>query len=173
MSWPGRSGLTFHNLENGLCLLRVRAHGHRDLATVVGHAATVSPGEWITASGEWVSDHTHGQQFRARPIRTAAPSSVEGIEKYPGLGMKGASPTRACARSHGKCSAPRHGRSGSEAPAAWRASRPRAVALDARQWRGGLGSTLRPGRQQMSDNHGELAIGLARAASGSGRREPE
>ena len=112
MSWPGRSGLTFHNLENGLCLLRVRAHGHRDLATVVGHAATVSPGEWITASGEWVSDHTHGQQFRARPIRTAAPSSVEGIENYSGLGMKGASPTRACARSHGKCSAPRHGRSG-------------------------------------------------------------
>ncbi len=37
--------------------------------------------------GEWVNDRTHGQQFRARFIRTAAPSSVEGIEKYLGSGM--------------------------------------------------------------------------------------
>ena len=44
-------------------MLRTRARGHRELVTVVGHAATVSPGEWITASGEWVNDRTHGQQF--------------------------------------------------------------------------------------------------------------
>ena len=79
--------VTFHNPENGFCVLRTRARGHRDLVTVVGHAATVSPGEWITASGEWVNDRTHGQQFRARFIRTAEPSSVEGIEKYLGSGM--------------------------------------------------------------------------------------
>ena len=68
-------------------MLRTRARGHRDLVTVVGHAATVAPGEWITASGEWVNDRTHGQQFKARFIRTAEPSSVEGIEKYLGSGM--------------------------------------------------------------------------------------
>ena len=68
-------------------MLRTRARGHRDLVTVVGHAAMVAPGEWITASGEWVNDRTHGQQFKARFIRTAAPSSVEGIEKYLGSGM--------------------------------------------------------------------------------------
>ena len=79
--------VTFHNPENGFCVLRTRARGHRELVTVVGHAATVSPGEWITVSGEWVNDRTHGQQFRARFIRTAAPSSVEGIEKYLGSGM--------------------------------------------------------------------------------------
>ncbi len=79
--------VTFHNPENGFCVLRVKARGHRDLVTVVGHAAAVSAGEWITASGEWVNDRTHGQQFRARFIRTAAPSSVEGIEKYLGSGM--------------------------------------------------------------------------------------
>ena len=79
--------VTFHNPENGFCVLRTRARGHRDLVTVVGHAAAVAPGEWITASGEWVNDRTHGQQFRARFIRTAAPSSVEGIEKYLGSGM--------------------------------------------------------------------------------------
>ena len=46
--------VTFHNPENGFCVLRTRARGHRDLVTVVGHAAMVAPGEWITASGEWV-----------------------------------------------------------------------------------------------------------------------
>ena len=79
--------VTFHNPENSFCLLRIRARGHRVLVTVVRHAATVSPGEWITASGEWVNDRTHGKQFRARSIRTAAPSSVERIEKYLGSGM--------------------------------------------------------------------------------------
>ena len=46
--------VTFHNPENGFCVLRTKARGQRDLVTVVRHAAMVSPGEWITASGEWV-----------------------------------------------------------------------------------------------------------------------
>jgi exodeoxyribonuclease V alpha subunit len=49
---------------------------------VVGHAATISAGEWITASGEWVNDRTHGQQFKARFLRTSPPTSADGIEKY-------------------------------------------------------------------------------------------
>jgi exodeoxyribonuclease V alpha subunit len=32
--------VTFHNAENGFCVLRAKARGHRDLVTVVGHAAT-------------------------------------------------------------------------------------------------------------------------------------
>ena len=79
--------VTFHNAENGFCVLRIKARGHRDLVTVVGHAATISAGEWATASGEWVNDRTHGQQFKARFIRTSAPTSVDGIEKYLGSGM--------------------------------------------------------------------------------------
>src|SRR6202044_1404966 len=74
--------VTFHNDENGFCVLRAKARGHRDLVTVVGHAATISAGEWITASGEWVNDRTHGQQFRGRFLRTSPPSSADGIEKY-------------------------------------------------------------------------------------------
>ena len=42
--------VTFHNAENGFCVLRAKARGHRDLVTVVGHAAIISAGEWITAS---------------------------------------------------------------------------------------------------------------------------
>src|ERR1700737_4601140 len=79
--------VTFHNSENGFCVLRAKARGHRDLVTVIGHAATISAGEGITASGEWVNDHTHGQQFKARFMRTSAPTSIDGIEKYLGSGM--------------------------------------------------------------------------------------
>jgi exodeoxyribonuclease V alpha subunit len=78
--------VTFHNAENSFCVLRAKARGHRDLVTVVGHAATISAGEWITASGEWINDRTHGQQFKARFLKTSAPSSIDGIEKYLGSG---------------------------------------------------------------------------------------
>ena len=79
--------VTYHNAENGFCVLRVKARGHRDLVTAVGHAATISAGEWITASGEWVNDRTHGQQFKARFLRSSAPTSTDGIEKYLASGM--------------------------------------------------------------------------------------
>jgi exodeoxyribonuclease V alpha subunit len=79
--------VTFHNAENGFCVLRARARGHRDLATMIGHAAVISAGEWITASGEWINDRAHGQQFKARFLKTSAPSSIDGIEKYLGSGM--------------------------------------------------------------------------------------
>ena len=79
--------VTFHNDENGFCVLRVKARAHRELITVVGQAAAISAGEWITASGEWVNDRTHGQQFKARFLKTSAPTSLDGIEKYLGSGM--------------------------------------------------------------------------------------
>ena len=79
--------VTYHNPENGFCVLRIKARGHRDLVTAVGHAATIAAGEWITAAGEWVNDRTHGQQFKSRFMRTSAPTTTEGIEKYLGSGM--------------------------------------------------------------------------------------
>src|SRR6476469_4431925 len=79
--------VTFHTTENGFCVLRARARGHRDLVTVVGHAATISAGERITASGEWINDRIHGQQFKARFLKTSAPTSIDGIERYLGSGM--------------------------------------------------------------------------------------
>ena len=79
--------VTFHNDDNGFCVLSAKARGHRDLVTVVGHAAVISAGEWVTASGEWINDRTHGHQFKARFMRTSAPTSIDGIEKYLGSGM--------------------------------------------------------------------------------------
>src|SRR5256886_2738839 len=79
--------VTYQNAENGFCVLRVRARGQREPVTLVGHAAAISAGEWITAAGHWVNDRTHGQQFKARFLKTSAPTSVEGIEKYLASGM--------------------------------------------------------------------------------------
>src|ERR671919_3100162 len=79
--------VTFHDADNGFCVLRVKSRGHRDLVTVVGHAAAISAGEWVTASGEWVNDRTHGQQLKARFLRSSPPTSVEGIETYLSSGM--------------------------------------------------------------------------------------
>lgn len=79
--------VTYHNGDNGFCVLRIKARGHRDLVTVVGHAATIAAGEWVTASGEWINDRNHGQQFKTRFMRTSAPTSIDGIEKYLGSGM--------------------------------------------------------------------------------------
>lgn len=79
--------VTFHSQETGFCVLRVKARGHRDLVTTVGHAAMISAGEWITASGVWLNDRNHGLQFKAHFLKTSAPSTIEGIEKYLGSGM--------------------------------------------------------------------------------------
>lgn len=79
--------VTFHNAENGFCVLRIKARGHRDLITVVGHAASISAGEFVQATGSWNNDRTHGLQFKADFLRTTMPTTAEGIEKYLGSGM--------------------------------------------------------------------------------------
>jgi exodeoxyribonuclease V alpha subunit len=79
--------VTYQNAENGFCVVRVRVRGRCELITLVGHAAAIAAGEWITATGEWVNDRTHGQQFKARFLRTSPPTSADGIEKYLSSGM--------------------------------------------------------------------------------------
>ena len=79
--------VTFHNAENGFCVLRVKARGQRELITVVGHAATIAAGEFVQLSGSWVNDRTHGLQFRAGFLKASPPTTLEGIERYLGSGM--------------------------------------------------------------------------------------
>jgi exodeoxyribonuclease V alpha subunit len=79
--------VTFHNEENGFAVLKVKARGKRDLVTVVGHAASISAGEFIHAVGVSATDRTHGLQFKADLLKTTPPTTSEGIEKYLGSGM--------------------------------------------------------------------------------------
>ncbi len=79
--------ITFHNLDTGYCVLRVRARGHRDLVTVVGHGQQLVAGEYVEAGGSWVTDRQHGLQFKADALKTTPPHTAEGIVKYLGSGL--------------------------------------------------------------------------------------
>jgi len=88
--------VSFHNEENGFAVLRVKVKGRRDLITVVGNLPSVSAGEWLTAEGAWVQDREFGLQLQAHLLKSAPPSTREGIEKYLGSGMiKGIGPVYA------------------------------------------------------------------------------
>ena len=85
--------VTFHSPESGFCVLQVKVRGQRELVTVVGSAATITPGEYVECTGAWANDRQHGRQFKSRQLRVIPPSTLEGIEKYLGSGMvKGIGP---------------------------------------------------------------------------------
>ena len=88
--------VTFHNEQNGYCVLRLKVKGERELVTLIGHAPAVSPGEYASASGHWVTDREHGRQFRAVFVKISPPTTLTGIERYLGSGMvKGIGPVYA------------------------------------------------------------------------------
>src|SRR5262245_22186396 len=88
--------VTFHNVDNGFCVLRLQVRGKKYLTTVIGHTPSISPGEYVTARGAWQTDREHGLQFNAHYLKVAPPTTLEGIEKYLGSGMiKGIGPVYA------------------------------------------------------------------------------
>jgi exodeoxyribonuclease V alpha subunit len=85
--------VTFHSEESGFCVIRIKVKGKRELVTVIGSAATITPGEFVECVGTWHNDKTHGLQFKTTHLKTVPPSTLEGIEKYLGSGMvKGIGP---------------------------------------------------------------------------------
>lgn len=85
--------ITFHNPDNGYCVLRAKVRGQRDLVTIIGHSPAIGAGEHVEVAGIWVNDRNHGLQFKADTIRTTVPTTLEGLEKYLGSGMiKGIGP---------------------------------------------------------------------------------
>ena len=74
--------VTYHNLENGFAVLKVKIRGRQDLVTVVGSTTSVTAGEHLEATGRWLIDRQHGQQFKADELKTAHPASADGIERY-------------------------------------------------------------------------------------------
>ncbi len=88
--------VTYHNPDNGFCVLRVQVKGKKELFTVIGNASTISAGEFVQASGQWIHDRHHGLQFKAQFLTATAPTTLEGIEKYLGSGLiKGIGPVYA------------------------------------------------------------------------------
>jgi ATP-dependent exoDNAse (exonuclease V) alpha subunit len=88
--------VTFHNEENGFCVLRVKTPGRREETTVIGSLPSVTAGEWLVAEGWWVRDKEHGLQFKASMTKTVPPTTVAGIERYLSSGLvKGIGPVLA------------------------------------------------------------------------------
>ena len=84
--------ITFHNPDNGFCVLKVAVQGRPELATIIGTSATVNAGEIVQADGNWITDH-RGLQFKAKSLRCLPPHSREGIERFLASGMvKGIGP---------------------------------------------------------------------------------
>jgi exodeoxyribonuclease V alpha subunit len=67
--------VTFHNADNGFCVLRVKARP--GMETSRPWSATRPP----PANGS-PNYRTHGRQFKARVLRASTQSFPEGIERY-------------------------------------------------------------------------------------------
>ena len=74
--------VTFHSEANGFCVLRVKVRGERELVTVVGHAASVSAGEYVECEGHWVTVvNSILTILRARGVRIALCAPPGGAAK--------------------------------------------------------------------------------------------
>jgi exodeoxyribonuclease V alpha subunit len=88
--------VTFHSEDTGFCVLKVNVRGKREPITVIGHAGAITAGEFVQASGTWITDRQHGLQFKAEFLRAVPPTTAEGIERYLGSGLiKGIGPVNA------------------------------------------------------------------------------
>ena len=84
--------VVYHNDENGYTVLHVEipsgfALRQLNEITIVGKTQAVWEGEEVSATGEWVTDKTHGRQFKADSIVCVAPKSLVGIERYLASGL--------------------------------------------------------------------------------------
>ena len=88
--------ITYSNEENGYHVIQVKVRGRKDLVTAVGSFGAINPGESLRMEGVFETHARYGQQFKVDRYETAAPASVEGIQKYLGSGLiKGIGPVMA------------------------------------------------------------------------------
>jgi exodeoxyribonuclease V alpha subunit len=85
--------ITYVNEENHYVVARLQVSGRRDLATIVGNLPTVTPGETLKLTGEWIQHTRYGEQFKVEAFETITPATLAGIERYLGSGLiKGIGP---------------------------------------------------------------------------------
>lgn len=85
--------ITFENEETGFRVLKVVGiRGRRGAVPVVGVFQAVGPGTTVRATGRFVVDPKHGEQFKVETLVPIAPTTLKGIERYlasgvfPGIG---------------------------------------------------------------------------------------
>ncbi|MEW6541502.1 MAG: ATP-dependent RecD-like DNA helicase [Bacillota bacterium] len=79
--------ITYYNEENHFTVARLQETGKKELITIVGNLAGITPGESLKLTGKWVADPRFGPQFRVERFETVVPATVNGIRKYLGSGL--------------------------------------------------------------------------------------
>lgn len=79
--------VTYVNEENHYVVAKLQVSGRRDLATIVGNLPTITPGETLKLTGEWVQHARYGEQFKVEAFETITPATLTGIEKYLSSGL--------------------------------------------------------------------------------------
>jgi exodeoxyribonuclease V alpha subunit len=79
--------------ENGFTVARLREDKKRELISVVGHFASLQPGETVVCQGSWGTHPSFGKQFSVTECQIEIPSDLVGIQKYLESGLvKGIGP---------------------------------------------------------------------------------
>src|ERR1017187_10760196 len=68
--------VTFHNADSGFCVLRLQVKGERELVTLVGFVPSVTPGEYVSASGTWITDRGNRPEVKGGLVKSSRPSNV-------------------------------------------------------------------------------------------------
>jgi len=74
--------ITFHNLENGFTVAKLKAPRNSTLLTVVGVFPELQPGESVRCTGTWKNNKSHGMQFEAQSFHIEPPTELKDIQKY-------------------------------------------------------------------------------------------
>ncbi|MBW6519400.1 MAG: AAA family ATPase [Desulfoarculaceae bacterium] len=88
--------VTYHNIETGWSVLRVKCFNEHDAVPVTVHQTRVFAGATMKFFGSWAQHPTFGRQFKAVRAEEQKPATAAGLEKYLGSGLiKGVGPKTA------------------------------------------------------------------------------
>ena len=88
--------VTYHNIETGWSVLRVKSFNEHETVPVTVHQTRVFAGATMKFFGSWAMHPTFGRQFKAVRAEEQKPATAAGLEKYLGSGLiKGVGPKTA------------------------------------------------------------------------------
>ncbi|MCA1991576.1 MAG: ATP-dependent RecD-like DNA helicase, partial [Coleofasciculus sp. S288] len=88
--------LTYHSLESGYTVARLKRERASELTTIVGSFANVQAGQTLQLTGFWRDHPQYGSQFQVTQYQETKPATLTGLEKYLGSGLiKGVGPVTA------------------------------------------------------------------------------
>ncbi|MGE5628716.1 MAG: ATP-dependent RecD-like DNA helicase [Solirubrobacterales bacterium] len=77
--------IVYKNDENGYVVARIK--DGEQVTTIVGYIPSLSEGQSLKISGEWIIHPEYGQQFKVHTAEEMLPNSISGIERYLASGV--------------------------------------------------------------------------------------